>query len=151
MTTATRPQKRNVQVPSWVKAGVLAHHKPSNVLFWIGSVQRSPNQQICLCDFERGQTGSRYSIEECEPGSIAHFRSVAIVSQCGTPISVVREPADVADKDQRDRVIFFTDDKRVEVRIDPNAFCNPDLMQASRSIAEFFSGAIGRVEEVTDA
>lgn len=137
------------KIPAWVKSGVLARHISSDTLFWIGHVLRSPNKQIYLCDYPRGEAGEKFLLDECEPGSIAHFKTIAIVSQNGTLISVVREPATAKEKDQRDKVIFFTDDHRVVVRIDPNAWCDPTVMSASQSIASFFQGsAIGKYEEV---
>ena len=141
---------RSAKIPAWVKRGILARHIPSNVLFWIGDAQESiTDRQICLCDFPPDGDGTRYPIEECELGSIAHFRAVAIVSQNGTLISAVRESADPTEKDQRDRVIFYTDDQRVTVRIDRNAFCDPTVMSAAESIANLFPGSvIGRYEEV---
>ena len=135
------------KIPPWVKSGALAYHK-SKVLFFIGHVQRSPNQQIYLCDFDRialrrdaqrqadrGLTGAKYRLEECEPGTAQHFKSVALMTCNGTPISVER--------DRPNRLVFTQEGRPpVAVQIDPAILELPEFDRAVQSFARAFSGAI---------
>jgi len=138
---------RSSKIPPWVKSGALAYHK-SRVLFFIGHVQRSPNQQIYLCDFDRialrrdaqrqadrGHTGAKYLLEECGPGTVQQFKSVALMTCNGTPISVER--------DRPNRVVLMQEGcPPVAVQVDPAIFELSEFEQAVRSFAQAFSGAI---------
>lgn len=140
------PTKSADDIPAWVRSGALACHSHAEdpILFVIGHILKSPTGQIYLCDYPRNGTGIKYLLDECEPGSPQHFRSIALFSINGTIISVVRDR-------ERNEMTLAADghlSRKIGKFKDPTIFEDPELIRATDSLARFFGGMAGAIEEV---
>lgn len=140
------PTKSADDIPAWVRSGALACHSPAEnpILFVIGHVIKSPTGQIYLCDYPRNSNGIKYLLTECELGTPQHFRSIALFSINGTIISVVRDR-------ERNEMTLAADghlSRKIGKFKDPTIFEDPELIRATDSLARFFGGMAGAIEEV---
>lgn len=120
----------STSLPTWVKPGAIAAHRPTRTLFSVCKAQRSPAGEALLTDAPTG--GSRYPLSDCRESRITDLNKAQAFIFEGLTLSLA--PTQAPDLFQ------LTDGQRTAlVRIPLEAI---DFEQSVQSFARAFDGVV---------